>query len=189
VSPGIEVGARLNALGAGGASNILGNVMLDGKLAWTEFSIGTVPVNVGALATLGALASGGGIGSASVGVGIPLTASLSDRFNLTVTPGVGFGFAAGGLLPGGTAPTASAAGFTPGLGVGIDWMLANRLSLLADGNIGTANGLTNSGNVGLRYGFNDNFAGDLFLGYQGTPVNVVNSISAGTIGVGAFYAF
>jgi hypothetical protein len=186
IQPGMEAGLSVTGLGAGGASNLLGNINLDGKLHWSEFSIGTTPVEVGALANIGAMATGGGIGSASVGVGIPLTAALSNRLNVTAVPGVSFGFAAGGLLPGGTAPTATAGGLMPALGLGLDWMLTNKLSAMVDGNLGFGGGLSTAGNVGLRYGISDAFAGDLFLGYAGNPLNAVNSA---TVGVGGYYAF
>lgn len=186
IQPGLEAGLSVTGLGAGGASNLLGNINLDGKLHWSEFSVGTTPVEVGALATVGAMATGGGIGSASIGVGIPLTAALSNRLNITAVPGVSFGFAGGGLLPGGATPTVNAGGLMPALGLGLDWMLTNRLSAMVDGNLGFGGGLATTGNVGLRYGISDNFAGDLFLGYQGNPMTAVN---AGTVGIGGYYAF
>ncbi|MFN3430754.1 MAG: hypothetical protein ACK46X_12455 [Candidatus Sericytochromatia bacterium] len=186
IQPGLEAGIAVSGMGAGGASNLLGNVVLDGKLHWTEFSVGATPVEVGALATLGALASGGGLASGSIGVGIPMTAALSNRLNVTVSPGVSFGIAGGGLLPGGATPTASAAGLIPALGLGLDWMVTDRLSALVDGNVGFSGGMAAAGNVGLRYGISDAFAADLFLGYAGNPANAVN---AGTVGLGGYYAF
>lgn len=186
IQPGIEAGIAVSGVGAGGAANLLGNINLNGKLAWTEFSVGAMPVEVGALATLGALATGGGLGSASIGVGIPMTAALSSRLNLTVSPGVGFGFAGGGLLPGGATPTASAAGFYPAVGLGADLLVTDRLSALIDGNIGFSGGFAGTGNLGVRYGISDSFAADLFVGYAGNPVNAVN---AGSVGLGGYYAF
>jgi hypothetical protein len=186
IQPGLEAGLAVSGLGAGGASNLLGNINLDGKLHWSEFSVGTTPVEVGAIANIGALATGGGIGSASVGVGIPLTMAVSSRLNVTAVPGISFGFAAGGLLPGGAAPTATAAGLMPALGLGLDWMLTDRLSGILDGNLGFNGGLTTVGNVGLRYGVTDNFAGDLFLNYGGNPVTGVNT---STVGLGGYFAF
>lgn len=186
IQPGLEAGIAVSGVGAGGASNLLGNINLDGKLHWTEFSVGTTPVEVGALATLGAMATGGGLGSASIGVGIPMTAALGSRVNVTVAPGVGFGFAGGGLLPGGATPSASASGFYPALGLGADLLVTDRLSAMIDGNLGFSGGFSGSGNLGLRYGITDAFAADLFVGYAGNPVNAVNS---STVGLGGYYAF
>jgi len=186
IQPGLEAGIAVQGVGAGGVSNLLGNINLNGKLHWTEFSLGATPVEVGALATAGALATGGGLGSATIGLGLPMTAALSNRLNVTVAPGVGFGFAGGGLLPGGTAPTATASGFFPAVGLGADFLVTDRLSAMIDGNIGFSGGFAGTGNVGVRYGISENFAADLFAGYAGNPLSAVN---AGQIGLGAFYAF
>jgi len=185
IAPGAEAGLAITGMGAGGAQNLFGNIVLDGKMHWSEFSLGTTPVEVGGLATLGGMFAGGGLGSASVGVGIPLTMAFS-RINLTAVPGFNFGFAAQGLMPGGTPAAAAAAGFVPALGLGLDWLLTDRLSALLDGNVGYSGGLSTQGNVGLRYGISDAFAGDLFLGYQGNPTNAINSA---TVGLGGYYAF
>jgi len=185
VSPGLETGIALSGLGSSGtASNLLGNIGLDGKLSLGKFGIGDMPVRVAGLAQLGAFATGGGLGSAAVGLALPLSAALGDRLNVSVVPGLDFGFTAGGLLPGGTPATAYSSGLSPALGLGADLMLTNRLSGLLDGRIGGA--LGSVGDVGLRYGFTDNLAADLFLGYQGNPIANLNT---GTIGVGGYYAF
>jgi len=186
IQPGLEAGIAVSGVGAGGVSNLLGNINLNGKLHWTEFSLGATPVEVGALATAGALATGGGLGSATIGLGLPMTAALSNRLNVTVAPGVGFGFAGGGLLPGGTAPTATASGFFPAVGLGADFLVTDRLSAMIDGNIGFSGGFAGTGNVGVRYGITDDFAADLFAGYAGNPLSAVN---AGQVGLGAYYAF
>ena len=186
VSPGLETGLSVTGLGATGVNNLLGNVALRGKMALSEFSIGMMPVEVGGLASVGALGTASGIASANVGVGIPMTATLTNTLNVTVAPGIGFGFNAGGLLPGGTTAQVNAAGFRPALGLGLDWMLTDKLSALVDGNQGYAGGFDATGNLGVRYGFTDDFAADLFVGYQGSPLQAVN---AGTVGLGGFYAF
>lgn len=185
VSPGLETGIAVTGIGAGGVQNLLGNIQLGGKLALTEFSVGMTPVYVGGLAQIGAFATGGGIGNANIGVGIPMTAVPGDRVNFTVTPGLAFGFGAGGLLPGGTPAQVNTAGLTPALGVGVDVMLTDRLSGIVDGKIGFG-GLPASGALGVRYGINEDLAADLFVGYMGNPLQAVNS---GTVGLGGYYAF
>lgn len=185
VSPGFEAGISVSGIGAGGVSNLLGSLDLRGKVALSELSLGAMPVEVGGMANLGGFLAGGGIGRAQVGVGLPLTAAVSNRLNITAVPGVAFGFGAGGLLPGGTQPTVTAGGLMPALGLGLDWMVTDRLSGIVDANwnLGaTALG----GNLGLRYGFSDDLAADLFVGYNGSPLQAVN---AGTIGLGGYYAF
>jgi hypothetical protein len=186
VSPGLEAGISATGMGAGGASNLLGNLNLRGKMAMTEFAVGSTPVEVAGLANLGGLVTGGGLTSGSVGIGFPMTAALASNINMTVAPGVGFGFAAGGFLPGGAAPQASAVGFTPALGLGLDVGLTDRLSAMIDGNVGYAGGFASNGNLGLRYGINDDLAADIFVGYNGNPLN---ALGAGTVGLGGYYAF
>jgi hypothetical protein len=186
ISPGLEAGLSVSGLGAAGVSNLLGNVDLRGKVALSEFSLGAMPVEVGGMANVGGFLAGGGIGSATVGVGIPLTAAVSNRLNVTAVPGLAFGFGAGGLLPGGAAPTVNAGGLMPALGLGLDWMVTDRLSGIVDANMNLGAGTTLGGNVGLRYGISDDLAADLFVGYNGSPLQAVNS---GTIGLGGYYAF
>lgn len=186
VQPGLEAGISATGLGAAGTSNLLGDLSLRGKLAWTEFSVGATPIEVGAMANIGGFLTGGGLTSGSIGVGLPMTAALMNNLNVTVAPGVGFGFAAGGLLPGGAAPTVGAAGFLPTVGLGLDLGLTDRLSALVDGNLGFASGFGATGNVGLRYGINEDLAADLFVGYKGSPLTSLNS---GTVGIGGYYAF
>jgi len=187
VSPGFETGISVTGLGGAGTSNLLGNLALRGKLALTEFSVGATPIEVGGMASVGAFATGGGIGSANIGVGIPMTAAISNNVNVTLVPGLGFGFAAGGLLPGGAQPAVGGAGLTPGLGLGLDIGLTRNLSALIDGNLGAVGtGLSTAGTVGLRYGISDDFAIDLSAGYKGSPLSAVN---AGTVGLGGYYAF
>jgi len=186
VQPGLEAGISATGLGAAGTSNLLGDLSLRGKLAWTEFSVGATPIEVGAMANIGGFLTGGGLTSGSIGVGIPMTAALMNNLNVTVAPGVGFGFAAGGLLPGGAQPTVGAAGFLPTVGLGLDLGLTDRLSALVDGTLGFSAGYGATGNVGLRYGINEDFAADLFVGYKGNPLTSLNS---GTVGVGGYYAF
>lgn len=184
-APGMEAGISVSGLGGTGVSNLLGQITLRGKMALTEFSVGAMPVEVGGLATAGAFAGGTGIGNANVALGIPLTLVPSNRFNLTVTPGVGFGFGAGGFLPGGAPATVNAGGLYPALGLGLDYMLTERLQGIVDGNLGFS-GLPAQGALGLRYGVTEDLAADLFVGYQGNPLQAVN---AGTIGLGGYYAF
>jgi len=183
VQPGLEAGITATGIGAGGgAGNLLGTIGLDGKLAMTEFSLGSMPVEVAGMATLGAMAAGGGIGSATLGVGLPLTGALTNNINLTVAPGLAFGFGSNSL---GTA-NAVAPGLVPALGLGLDVGLTRNLSAMVDGNMNYANGFGATGNLGLRYGFTDNLAADLFVGYNGNPLTNVN---AGTVGLGGYYAF
>lgn len=186
ISPGFEGGISVSGIGAGGVSNLLGNIDLRGKVALSEFSIGAWPVEVGGMANAGGFLAGGGIGRATVGVGLPLTAAVSNRLNITAVPGVAFGFGAGGLLPGGTQPTVQAAGLMPALGLGLDWMVTDRLSGIVDANWNLSAGSTLGGNLGLRYGISEDLAADLFVGYNGSPLQAVNS---GTIGLGGYYAF
>lgn len=187
VTPGFEAGISASGMGGGGASMLLGDLGLRGKMAFTEFSIGTMPVEVGGLANIGGFLTGGGLASGSVGVGIPMTAAVMNNLNITVSPGVGFGFAAGGFLPGGTPAQVGAAGFLPSLGLGADLGLTDRLSALIDGNLGYMNGYNASGNLGLRYGFTEDVAADLFVGYNGNPLT--GGLNTGTVGLGGYYAF
>lgn len=186
VQPGVEAGISATGMGAAGTANLLGDLSLRGKMSWTEFSIGATPVEVGAMANIGGFLTGGGLTSGSIGVGLPLTAALMNNLNVTVAPGVGFGFSAGGLLPGGAAPTLGAAGFLPTVGLGLDLGLTDRLSALVDGNLGFASGFGATGNLGLRYGISEDLAADLFVGYRGSPLTNLNS---GTVGLGGYYAF
>ncbi len=187
VQPGLEAGISATGLGAAGTANLLGDLSLRGKLAWTEFSIGMTPVEVGATGNIGGFLTGGGLTSGSIGVGLPLTAALMNNLNVTVAPGVGFGFAAGGLLPGGATPSIGASAFMPTVGLGLDLGLTDRLSALVDGNLGWAAGFGASGNLGLRYGVNEDLAADLFVGYKGNPL--MGGINTGTVGLGGYYAF
>jgi len=184
VSPGLEAGISATGIGGGGGfGNMLGNLDLRGKLAMGSFAIGTMPVRVAGMADIGAMAAGGGIGSASVGVGLPLTSALTDNINVTLAPGLAFGFGASNI---GTAQVTGGPGLTPALGVGLDLGLTRNLSAMIDGNLNYGAGFGATGNVGLRYGFTDNLAADLFLGYNGNPLTNVN---AGTVGLGGYYAF
>jgi hypothetical protein len=187
VQPGLEAGISATGLGGAGSANLLGDLSLRGKLSWTEFSIGATPVEVGALANIGGFLTGGGLTSGSIGVGIPMTAALMNNLNVTVSPGVGFGFAAGGLLPGGTPAQVGAAGFLPAVGLGLDLGLTDRLSALVDANLGWASGFGATGNAGLRYGITDDLAADLFVGYKGNPLT--GGLNTGTVGLGGYYAF
>ena len=187
VTPGFEAGISATGLGGGGASMLLGDLALRGKLAFSEFSIGTMPVEVGGLANIGGFLTGGGLSAGSIGIGIPFTAAVMNNLNVTVSPGVGFGFAAGGLLPGGAPPQLGATGFLPSLGLGADVGLTDRLSALIDGNLGFSGGYNATGNLGLRYGFTDAFAADLFVGYKGNPLT--GGLNTGTAGLGGYYAF
>jgi len=187
VSPGLEAGISATGLGGAGASQLLGDLSLRGKMAWTEFSIGQMPVEVGGLANIGGFLTGGGLTSGSVGIGLPMTAAVMNNLNVTVSPGVGFGFAAGGFLPGGAAPQVGAAGFLPSLGLGADLGLTDRLSALIDANLGYSSGYNASGNLGLRYGFTEDIAADLFVGYKGNPLT--GGLNTGTVGLGGYYAF
>lgn len=186
VQPGLEAGISATGLGAAGTANLLGDLSLRGKLAWSEFQVGLTPVEVGATATIGGFLTGGGLTSGSIGIGLPLTAALMNNLNITVAPGVGFGFAAGGLLPGGATPTLSSSGFLPTVGLGLDLGLTDRLSALVDGTLGYASGFSAAGNIGLRYGFTDDLAADLFVGYRG---NMLAALNSGTVGLGGYYAF
>jgi hypothetical protein len=186
ISPGLDAGLSVSGLGAAGVSNLLGNVDLRGKVALSEFSLGAWPVEVGGMANVGGFLAGGGIGRATVGVGVPMTAAISNRLNVTAVPGLAFGFGAGGLLPGGAQPAVTAGGIMPALGLGLDWMVTDRLSGIVDANWNFNAGTTLGGNVGLRYGISDDLAADLFVGYNGSPLQAVN---AGTIGLGGYYAF
>lgn len=185
ITPGFEGGISVSGIGAGGVSNLLGSLDLRGKVALTELSLGMMPVEVGGMANLGGFLAGGGIGRATVGVGLPLTAAISNRLNVTAVPGLAFGFGAGGLLPGGTPATVTTGGLMPALGLGLDWMVTDRLSGIVDANWNLS-ATTLGGNVGLRYGISDDLAADLFVGYNGSPLQAVNS---GTIGLGGYYAF
>lgn len=187
VQPGLEAGITASGIGSGGMSNLLGSLGLRGKMAVTEFSVGEVPVEVGALANIGGFLTGGGLTSGSIGVGLPLTTAIMSNMNVTVSPGVGFGFTAGGLLPGGAPAQIGSAGFLPSLGLGLDLGLTDRLSALLDGNLGYSSGFNAMGNVGLRYGINDDLAADLFVGYRGNPLT--GGLNSGTVGIGAYYAY
>ncbi|MDB5096020.1 MAG: hypothetical protein JWM80_441 [Cyanobacteria bacterium RYN_339] len=183
VSPGLEAGITATGIGAGGgAGNLLGTIGLDGKLAMTEFSVGAMPVEVAGMATLGAMAAGGGIGSATVGVGLPMTAAITSNINATVAPGLAFGFGSNTL----GSTNSVAPGLVPALGLGLDVGLTKNLSAMIDGNVNYTGGFGGAGNLGLRYGFTDNLAADLFVGYNGNPLTNVN---AGTVGLGGYYAF
>jgi hypothetical protein len=57
---------------------------------------------------------------------------------------------------------------------------------MIDGNVNYSGGFGGAGNLGLRYGFTDTLAADLFVGYNGNPLTNVN---AGTVGLGGYYAF
>ena len=187
VQPGLEAGISATGLGGAGASNLLGDLSLRGKLAWSEFSLGATPVELGATANVGGFLAGGGLASGSIGVGIPMTAALMDNLNVTVAPGVGFGFSAGGLLPGGTPASVGAAGFMPTVGLGLDLGVTDRLSALVDTNLGWASGFGATGNLGLRYGISEDLAADIFVGYKGNPLTA--GVNTGTVGLGGYYAF
>jgi hypothetical protein len=156
---------------------------LRGKLALGEFSVGMMPVRVAGMANVGAMAAGGGIASGAVGLGLPLTGAITDNLNITVAPGVAFGFGGQNL---GTSAATSGLGLAPALGLGLDLGLTRNLSAIVDGNLNYSGGFGATGNLGLRYGFTDNMAADLFVGYNGNPLTNVN---AGTLGLGGYYAF
>lgn len=183
VQPGLEAGISATGLGGAGNANLLGNLDLRGKLALGEFSLGAMPVRVAGMADIGAMAAGGGIGSAALGVGLPLTGAITDNLNVTVSPGVAFGFGASNI---GTTAVSGGPGLAPALGLGLDLGLTRNLSAIVDGNLNYGTGFGATGNVGLRYGFTDNLAADLFVGYNGNPLTNVN---AGTVGLGGYYAF
>lgn len=184
VQPGLEAGLSATGLGGAGSANLLGDLDLRGKLALGEFSLGMMPVKVAGMADVGAMAAGGGIGSAALGVGIPLTGAVTNNLNITVAPGVAYGFGTSNIssVAGGTI----GAGFAPALGLGLDLGITRNLSAMLDGNLNYGGGFGANGNLGLRYGFTDNLAGDIFVGYNGNPLTSVN---AGTVGLGGYYAF
>jgi hypothetical protein len=181
VTPNLEAGLNVQGLGASnGGSNLIGNIGINGKLGLTNFMMGNTPVSVAGLATLGAAGVSGGLGSANVAIGVPLTAAFTPAFNLTVVPGIGYGF-------GNSTAGTTSGGLTPAIGLGADYAFSDRLSGLIDTNVGYSNGFTSGGgNVGVRYGFTDNFAADLFLGYQNNPLS---SLNTGSVGLGGYYAF
>lgn len=186
VTQGLEAGLSVTGLGASGVSNLLGQIELRGKADLTDTRLGMLPMSIGAQANVGGFATGGGISNANVGLGLPITVAFAPSFNATIAPGIGYAFAAGGLLPGGASPTLMANGFVPALGLGLDWALTDRLSALIDGNVNYTSGFGGAGNLGLRYGFTEDWAADLSVGYQG---NVLSALNAGTVGLGAYYAF
>jgi len=183
VSPGLEAGISATGLGGQGVANLLANLDVRGKLSMGSFAIGMVPVRVAGLADIGAMAAGGGIGSASLGLGLPLTSALTSNMNITLVPGLAFGFGAQNI---GTPRVTGGPGFTPALGLGMDVGLTRELSAIIDGNLNYGNGFGATGNIGVRYGFGENMAADLFLGYNGNPLTNIN---AGTLGLGGYYAF
>jgi hypothetical protein len=182
LTPNLEAGINVQGLGANnGASSLIGNIGIDGKLGFTDFMMGSTPVSVGGLATLGAAGVSGGLGSVNLAVGVPLTAAFTSAFSLTVVPGIGYGFASSNGVNNGSS------GFTPAVGLGADYAFTDRLSALIDTNVGFSNGFTaGGGNLGVRYGFTDNLAADLFLGYQNNPIS---SLNTGSVGLGGYYAF
>jgi len=183
VSPGLEAGISATGLGGQGVSNLLANLDLRGKLSLGSFSVGAMPVRIAGMADLGALAAGGGIGSATVGLGLPLTSALTSNINVTVAPGLAVGFGAQNI---GSSAMTGGLGFSPAMGLGLDVGLTRELSAIIDGNLNYSGGFGATGNVGIRYGFGENMAADLFLGYKGNPLTNIN---AGTLGLGGYYAF
>lgn len=184
ITRGLEAGLSVTGLGTNSLSNLLGQIELRGKGDLTDVRLGMLPMSIGLQGNIGGFAAGGGFTNANVGLGLPITVAFSPSFNATIAPGIGYGFAAGGITTG--TPTLMASGFLPALGLGLDWALTDRLSALIDGNVNYSSGFGGAGSLGLRYGFTDDWAADLSVGYQG---NVLSALNAGTVGLGAYYAF
>lgn len=186
IRPGMEGGIGLTGMGAGGTRNLLANLNLRGKMAMTSAMVGTVPLGVSAMATAGGFLTGGGLSSGSIGFGIPISALVARNIDVTLVPGVAFGYAASGVLPGTTTTGAGTLGFIPAMGLGMDIGITDNISAIIDGNLGFSGGLGMTGNAGLRFGLGNALAADVFLGYKGNPLSAFNS---GTLGVGGTFAF
>jgi hypothetical protein len=183
VMPGFEAGISATGLGAAGASNLFADVGLRGKIALGALQVGGLPVEVAGSGLVGGFLSGGGLTSGSAGIGFPVTVAVMPGFNVTLAPGIGLGFASANTLVG----QGQTAGFLPAMGLGADVAVNDRLSALVDARLGWGGGATGVGNVGVRYGFTDDWAADLFLGYRGNPLT--GGLNTGTLGVGGYYAF
>lgn len=164
VNPGMEIGAGIGvAAGAPwrGQLNLHGkwNVMREGGNNWV---------------TLGTLAGGllevdaNGTPNLGVTLGVPIT---------KVFPFTGIQYASFTLQPSwnlgvrGTSPgITTLGGFNfLGLGLGLDLAMTERAHFLADTNLGLkVGGMTSDSALGLRYAFNRNVLGQVYLGVGGS---------------------
>lgn len=161
IDPGFEVGA-----GIGVAATVpwRGRLDLHGKWNVMQEGVGANWVTLGTMA--GGLLEIDANGTPNLGVqlGIPIT---------KVFPFTGVQYAAFTLQPSwnlgisGTAPgVTSLGGFNfLGLGLGLDLALTERSHFLADTNLGLkVGGMSSDSALGLRYAFNRNVLGQVYLG-------------------------
>ncbi|MBM3266925.1 MAG: hypothetical protein FJZ01_04675 [Candidatus Sericytochromatia bacterium] len=161
VTDGFEIGA---GVGASATAPWRGRLDLHGK--WNLMREGVE----GAWLTLGTLAGGqlemdaNGVPNLGLQVGMPITKVFPftniQYAAFTIQPNWNLGLA--GSAPG----LAGIGGFNfLGLGVGLDLAMTERTHFLADTNFGLkVGGVTTDSALGLRYAFNRNVVGSIYLG-------------------------